>query len=100
MYTRAHSAFIPQGSLVGGWYNKTVVLSCGTRTQILDFAAMNKTASGAIFLCPDISESMDGSGASYQLYAITSRFNATNCVQALGIRQHEASAQYGCWQYA
>lgn len=106
-YTQAHSAYMPQGSLVGGWYNRTVVLSCGTPVGVIDFAARNRTVGaggggggGGVLLCPDVPDDMEGSGASYQLYAVTPRFNATNCVRALGLLLHQAEAQFGCWQYA
>ncbi|KAK9781466.1 hypothetical protein AB5N19_05893 [Seiridium cardinale] len=98
-YTQAHSAYMPTGSLVGGWFNKTVVSHCVPDTNVLDFLATDGSNRGGVMLCPDAQSFMEGTGASYQLYAMTTHFNASNCLEAIGIVQHKSGANYGAWQY-
>ncbi|ETS78184.1 hypothetical protein PFICI_10246 [Pestalotiopsis fici W106-1] len=98
-FTQAHSAYMPPGSLTGGWFNKTVVSECGPRTHVLDFLATNGTDLGGVYLCPNVEDYMKGTGASYRLYTNTPQFNETNCVQAVGLVEHEIDAAFGAWQY-
>ncbi|KAI0133823.1 hypothetical protein BJ170DRAFT_690178 [Xylariales sp. AK1849] len=99
MYTQAHSAYMPQGSFVGGWFNKTVVSACAPILEVLDFLATDGSNAAGVMLCPGTQDFLEGTGASYQLYAMTPSFNATNCVQAIGLIQHGNAADFGCWQY-
>lgn len=98
-YTQAHSAYMPRGSLIGGWFNKTVMADCAPTTDVLDFWAADGSNRGGILLCPNTQTFMKGTGASYQLYAKTTSFNATNCVGAMGLLQHGSAAVFGAWQY-
>ncbi|KAH6647904.1 hypothetical protein BKA67DRAFT_662649 [Truncatella angustata] len=98
-YTQAHSAYMPQGSLLGGWFNKTVVSDCAPDTEVLDFLATDGSNRGGLMLCPGTQGFMEGTGASYQLYANTPRFNATNCLQTVGLIQHGSAVTFGAWQY-
>jgi hypothetical protein len=90
---------MPVGSFVGGWYNQTVVSDCAPDVDVLNFLATDGSDVGGVLLCPDVPTYMDGTGASYQLYAMTPGFNATNCVEAIGLLQHGNAASVGCWQY-
>ncbi|KAI1637908.1 hypothetical protein F4809DRAFT_640015 [Biscogniauxia mediterranea] len=99
-YTRAHSSYIPGGSLVGGWRNLTVVSDCAMPLQVLGFAHPADTGGGGgVALCPDIPDSMGDTGASYALYAKTAGFNQTNCVDAVGLLLVGDIAEAGSWQY-
>jgi hypothetical protein len=98
-YTQAHSTYLPAGAYIGGWYNKTVVSDCAPVVDVIDFLATDGSNVGGLLLCPDTPNYMAGTGASYQLYAKTPEFNATNCVVAIGLLQHGSTATFGCWQY-
>ncbi|KAF7530417.1 hypothetical protein G7054_g9604 [Neopestalotiopsis clavispora] len=100
-YTQAHSGYMPPGSLTDGWFNKTIVSDCGPRTHVLDFLATctDGTHLGGVYLCPNVQDYMNGTGASYQLYTKTSEFNETNCVEAIGLVEHGINATVGAWQY-
>lgn len=98
-YTQAHSAYMPPGSIVGGWLNQTVVSDCAPTIDVLDFWPTDGSSQGGILLCPNTQDFMAGTGASYQLYARTTGFNATNCVKAVGLIQHGSAAKLGAWQY-
>ena len=98
-YTMAHSDFMPEGSFVGGWFNKTVVQDCGPTVQVLDWLATDGSNSGGVVLCPKVAGFLTGTGASYALYARTPQFNQPNCVPIVGLVQRSSNASYGAWQY-
>ncbi|KAI1840347.1 hypothetical protein JX265_000735 [Neoarthrinium moseri] len=98
-YTQAHSSYVPQGAFITGWFNKTVVSSCEPAVHVVDFLAADGMGSGGILLCRDVQSFMDGTGASYQLFVQTAQLDASSCVPAIGLLQHESAAQYGAWQY-
>ncbi|KAI1503471.1 hypothetical protein F5X99DRAFT_407053 [Biscogniauxia marginata] len=99
-YTRAHSASIPPGSFVGGWYNVTIVSNCMLSVQVLNFLPPDGLVTpGGVTLCPGVPESMAGMGASYALYAKTRGFNRTNCVDAIGLLLVGSIEEVGSWQY-
>ncbi|KAI0835084.1 hypothetical protein F5Y06DRAFT_143813 [Hypoxylon sp. FL0890] len=98
-YTRAHSTYIPEGSIVGGWYNKTVLSDCDPTRYVYDFLSTDGSGFGGVKVCPDIESYMDGTGASYRLYAGTKGFNLTNCIDAVGLNLKPVQADIGCWQY-
>ncbi|KAI1380091.1 hypothetical protein F4677DRAFT_441416 [Hypoxylon crocopeplum] len=98
-YTLAHSAYIPAGSIVGGWFNKTVLSDCDPTRTVLDFLSTDGSNKGGVRLCPDVESFMAGTGASYQLYAGTAGFNLDNCIDAVGLNLQQSTADYGCWQY-
>ena len=98
-YTQAHSAYMPIGSILGGWYNKTVVSDCAPSTQVLDFYAPDMAGATGLVLCTDIDDFMAGTGASFKLHAITPGFNVTGCEAVLGLTMHGNAASTGCWQY-
>lgn len=98
-YTPAHSGYMPSGSYVGGWYNKTVLCECAPTAEVLDFFTTDGSNIGGVMLCPDVQDFLTGTGASYQLYANTPEFNLTNCVEALGLALQESEYDIGCWQY-
>lgn len=95
----AHSAYMPTGSLVGGFYTKTVVQECGPQTTCLDYLAPDGSNMAGLALCPDIPDYMSNTGASYALYARVSGFNLTDCVDILGLHTVESDVSYGAWQY-
>ncbi|KAI1410679.1 hypothetical protein F5Y13DRAFT_70807 [Hypoxylon sp. FL1857] len=98
-YTRAHSANLPEGSIVGGWYNKTVVSDCDPTRYVLDFLSTDGSNIGGVKVCPDVESYMDGTGASFRLYVGTKGFNLTDCVDAVGLNLNPVQADVGCWQY-
>ncbi|KAH8666595.1 hypothetical protein BX600DRAFT_549642 [Xylariales sp. PMI_506] len=98
-YAQAHSTYYPNGSYIGGWFNKTVVSDCAPTIQVLDFLTNDGSDVGGILLCPDIPDWMLGSGASYRLYATTPDFNTANCIEAVGLIQHGNADNFGCWEY-
>ncbi|OTA94185.1 hypothetical protein M434DRAFT_384293 [Hypoxylon sp. CO27-5] len=98
-YARAHSSYIPEGSIIGGWFNKTVVSDCDPTISVLDFLSTDGSNIGGVKVCPDIESWMDGTGASFRLYAGTKGFNLTNCVDAVGLHLNPVAADVGCWQY-
>ncbi|KXJ88478.1 hypothetical protein Micbo1qcDRAFT_178100 [Microdochium bolleyi] len=102
-YTVAHSAYMPLGSYVGGWFNQTVVWDCAPPAQVLNFMATTtgdgSPAISGIALCPDVSEWLSGTGASYQLYAKVPGFALQDCVDIVGLKVHESPAELGAWQY-
>ncbi|KAI0887765.1 uncharacterized protein GGS22DRAFT_185144 [Annulohypoxylon maeteangense] len=98
-YARAHSTYVPPGSFIGGWYNKTVLSDCEPTRYVLDFLSPDGTNIGGVKLCPDIETWMSGTGASYRLYVGTRNFNLTNCIDAVGLNLNGVEAEVGCWQY-
>ncbi|CAJ2505690.1 Uu.00g130840.m01.CDS01 [Anthostomella pinea] len=100
-YTVAHSAYIPNGAFIGGWFNQTIVNDCGPETQVdvLNFLANDGSNFGGLSLCPDIPDYLNDTGASYALYAKTERFNLTDCIDAIGLSLIGSDSDYGCWQY-
>ncbi|KAI2463560.1 hypothetical protein F4781DRAFT_426282 [Annulohypoxylon bovei var. microspora] len=98
-YARAHSASVPEGSFIGGWYNKTIISDCEPTRYVKDFLATDGSNIGGVRLCPDIESWMSGTGASYRLYAGTRDFNLTDCIDAVGLNLNAVSADVGCWQY-
>ncbi|KAI8635516.1 hypothetical protein F5Y19DRAFT_13709 [Xylariaceae sp. FL1651] len=98
-YTQPHSAYVPPGSITGGWHNKTVVSDCLEPSQrgVLDFS--DGSDGGGVTLCPDVPAEMRGSGASLVLYVKTGNFNLTNCVDIVGLTLTETIFEYGCWEY-
>ncbi|KAI1100080.1 hypothetical protein F4804DRAFT_58149 [Jackrogersella minutella] len=98
-YTHAHSAYIPEGSFTGGWYNKTILSDCEPTRYVLDFLSSDGTNIGGVKLCPDIEPWMQGTGASFRLYAGTCHFNLTDCIDAVGLNLNPVEADVGCWQY-
>lgn len=101
-YLQAHIGFPTEGSLTGGWYNKTAVSSCAENITMMDWmapTAPNQTQTGGLLFChaaPDVAARLN---ATYQLYANTTTFNQTGCLAAIGIIEHGSSAAYGTWQY-
>ncbi|KAI1077281.1 hypothetical protein F5B20DRAFT_279768 [Whalleya microplaca] len=98
-YTEAASTYLPNGALVGGWFNKTVMSDCAPEVDVLDFLSTDGSNAGGVKLCPDIADWMAGTGASYTLYAGTAEFNAANCIDAVGLTLKGNAAEVGCWQY-
>ncbi len=101
-YVMAHSGLRPEGSLIKGWYNKTVISSCAQISTVLDWvspAATNQTQTGGVLLCPAPEDAAGRLKATYQLYTRTMGFNQTGCLPAVGVVQHGNSADYGAWQY-
>ncbi|KAL7621845.1 hypothetical protein AAE478_007345 [Parahypoxylon ruwenzoriense] len=98
-YVQAHSAYIPPGSFAGGWYNKTIVSDCEPNRDVVDFLSTDGSNFGGVKLCRDVPEFMAGTGASYVLYAATTGFNRTDCVDTLGLTLHGHEVESGCWQY-
>lgn len=98
-YTMAHSGFMPKGSFVDGWFNKTVVQDCGPTVQVLDWLATDGSNSGGVVLCPKVAGFLTGTGASYALYARTPQFNVPDCIPLVGLVQRSSNASYGAWQY-
>ncbi|KAI2629927.1 hypothetical protein GGR54DRAFT_285227 [Hypoxylon sp. NC1633] len=98
-YTQAHSNYIPQGSFVGGWFNKTVLSDCDPAHDVVDFLSTDGSNVGGVKLCPDVESYMANTGASYRLYATTPGFNLTDCVDTVGLTLHGTTNEVGCWQY-
>ncbi|KAH9998183.1 hypothetical protein F4779DRAFT_165828 [Xylariaceae sp. FL0662B] len=98
-YTQPYSSIMPGGAFVGGWFNKTVISECAPQRVVLDFLSTDGSNAGGIKLCPDVADFMEGTGASYTLYAGTASFNASNCIDAVGLALKGSAADMGCWQY-
>ncbi|KAI1342976.1 hypothetical protein F5Y15DRAFT_273299 [Xylariaceae sp. FL0016] len=98
-YTNAHSSSMPIGSMIGGWFNKTILADCGPHTDVVDFLANDGSDYGGLALCPDIPDYMNETGASYALYAKASGFSLTDCIDVLGLVLIGTDADVGCWQY-
>lgn len=93
---------MPLGSYVGGWFNQTVIWDCAPPAQVLNFMAATdgSSAGGGVALCPDVSDWMAGTGASYQLFARVPGFDLqSDCVDLVGLKVHESPAELGAWQY-
>ncbi|XXG96176.1 hypothetical protein Hte_002455 [Hypoxylon texense] len=119
-YTQAHSSSMPPGSMVGGWYNKTVVIpsssdiDCGvgdgdgngndnstttTTRYVFDFLSTDGSGKGGVKICPDVPAAIRQTGAGYSVYAGTRAFNESFCIDAVGLNLMPRDVPFGAWQY-
>ncbi|KAI1819471.1 hypothetical protein F4861DRAFT_534426 [Xylaria intraflava] len=98
-FTKPHSAYIPESSIIHGWVSKTIVSDCllPKRRDVIDF--YDGQGHGGVALCPDVPRDMDGTGASFLLYAKTEGFNLTGCIDILGLTLTKSVFNVGCYQY-
>lgn len=107
---------MPPGSMVGGWFNKTVVSSsdCGTNNggsdggsdnqttttrYVFDFLSTDGSGAGGVRICPDVPEPIRDTGAGYAVYAGTPGFNESFCIGAVGLNLMPRDVSFGAWQY-
>ncbi|KAI1763878.1 hypothetical protein GGR53DRAFT_342593 [Hypoxylon sp. FL1150] len=101
-FTKAHSSSTPPGSLVGGWFNKTVVVSdCDEEPPryVFDYLAPDGSNKGGVKICPDVPAAIRDTGAGYSLYVGTKAFNESFCIDAVGLNLMPKNVSIGAWQY-
>ncbi|RWA10258.1 hypothetical protein EKO27_g4856 [Xylaria grammica] len=93
-YTRPHSAYMPSGSITGGWYHKATGVSECLATASLDVVNFSDgNGNGGLKLCPV------GPGGSFRLYAQTAKFGESDCYNIEGLTLTKAASNIGSWQY-
>ncbi|PMD65733.1 uncharacterized protein K444DRAFT_659880 [Hyaloscypha bicolor E] len=101
-FTQAHSAVVPTGAYIGGFFNLTYMSDCSTPRTVINWKSPDGSSEG-ILACPT-KPSGPNVTVSYQLYAKTPAFNLTNCdggvpVDGLTATYLSSPAPYGAWQY-
>ncbi|KAI0421485.1 hypothetical protein F5X98DRAFT_328472 [Xylaria grammica] len=93
-YTRPHSAYMPSGSITGGWYHKAAGVSECLATASLDVVNFSDgNGNGGLKLCPV------RPGGSFRLYAQTAKFGESDCYNIEGLTLTKAASNIGSWQY-
>ncbi|KAI0142887.1 hypothetical protein GGR57DRAFT_508487 [Xylariaceae sp. FL1272] len=98
-FTVAHSAGMAPGSLLDGWFLKTVVSDCAADVVVADFKPHDGSSDGGVTLCPDVPPFLESSGAQFSVYAKTEAFNVTGCTDIVGLVLTDTQFQYGAWEY-
>lgn len=95
-YTSPHSAEIPAGSIIGGWYTKTIYSNCKAQRSVLGFS--DGRGHDGVFLCPN--HDFPQTPGDDVLYVKTEAFNQTDCISIVGLTLTKSEAHVGCWEYA
>lgn len=85
--------------MVGGWFNKTVVLSSNDSRYAFDYLAPDGSGKGGVKICPDVPDAIKGTGAGYSLYVGTKAFNESFCIEAVGLNLMPKNVTFGAWEY-
>lgn len=95
-YTAAHSAYVPPGSTMKGFYTRTVASSCSAeQTTLLDFCSVDGADKG-VYACPN-----PDIAATWVLVAAgrQSRASSGDCVLLEGLELRKSEVEIGAWQY-
>lgn len=93
-YTEPHSGYIPTGSYISGFTNTTTTSEYLGAQSIINLGA----SEGGIIAC-SVPSYMEGTGATYQIYALTPDFNQANCITLNGLLAHDQGEVLGAWEY-
>ncbi|KAI1260120.1 hypothetical protein F5Y18DRAFT_432468 [Xylariaceae sp. FL1019] len=98
-FVEPHSAYLPPGSLLEGWFRKTLKSNCAADVVVADFLPLDGSSDGGVTLCPDVPPFLSSSGAQFSVYVKTKAFNLTGCIDAVGLVLTDTQFQYGAWEY-